>query len=220
MSASQPLEIALCGERVLLAPERAIVWPSRQTLIVADTHFGKDDIFRRGGIALPRGPTISDLQRISGLLERYTCTRLCILGDFVHGATALGDSFLHAFRVWRSAHASLQLDIIAGNHDRREASAKWKSLAHWHAKPLVEPPFVMAHHPAAHAAGYVLAGHLHPAIRLRGKGGAGKVPVFWQRSDVMVLPSFGSFTGGANIEPLEGDCVYAVGPERVLALAL
>lgn len=217
---SEPLEIELCGERVLLDPQRALVWPARRTLVVADTHFGKDDIFRRGGIALPRGPTITDLQRVSGLLERHECTRLCILGDFVHGATELGDSFLHAFRVWRSAHGAVHLDIVAGNHDRREASAKWQTLAQWHVKPLVDPPFVMAHHPELHAEGYVLAGHLHPAIRLRRKGGAGKVPVFWQRTGVMVLPSFGSFTGGGPVAPSAGDRIYAVGPERVLRLAI
>lgn len=215
-----PLEIELQGERVLLDPDRALVWPARQMLVIADPHFGKDDIFRRGGIALPRGPTIADLQRVTALLERHACTRLCILGDFVHGATKAGDSFLHAFRLWRFAHSKLLLDIVAGNHDRREAAAKWESLANWHAAPLLDPPFVMAHEPAAHPQGYVLAGHIHPAVRLSRKGGAGRVPVFWQRAEVLVLPSFGSFTGGARITPSEGDRVYAVGPERVLPLAM
>jgi metallophosphoesterase superfamily enzyme len=44
--------------------------------------------------------------------------------------------------------------------------------------------------------------------------------VFWQRSDALVLPSFGFFTGGADIVPAPGDRVYAVGPERVVALAV
>lgn len=217
---NEAFEIELKGERVLLDSDRALVWPARRTLVIADTHFGKDDIFRRGGIALPRGPTISDLQRVTALLARHTCTRLCILGDFVHGATKAGDSFLHAFRLWRAAHSQVQLDIVAGNHDRREAASNWQTLARWHTSALIDPPFVMAHEPAAHPQGYVLAGHLHPVVRLRRKGGGGRVPVFWQRPDVLVLPSFGSFTGGAGIAPTESDRVYAVGPERVLPLAV
>lgn len=220
MTIGAPLELDLRGELVLLDAERALIWPARQMLVIADPHFGKDDIFRRGGIALPRGPTIADLQRVSGLIERFDCSRLCILGDFVHGATKAGDSFLHAFRVWRDAHRALTLDVIAGNHDRREAASKWHGLANWHAEPLIEPPFVLAHHPEPDPRGYVLAGHIHPAIRLRGKGGAGRVPVFWQQAHGMVLPSFGSFTGGAGIDPAEGDRVYAVGPERVVPLAI
>lgn len=220
MSSGPTLEIELRGELVLLEADRALVWPARRTLVIADPHFGKDDIFRRGGIALPRGPTIADLQRVSKLLERHACTRLCILGDFVHGATKAGDSFLHAFRVWREAHPALTLDVVAGNHDRHEAVSKWQGLASWHAAPLIEPPFVFAHHPGAHAEGYVLAGHIHPVVRLPRTVGGGRVPVFWQRVGGMVLPSFGSFTGGAGIEPGEGDRVYVAGPERVLRLVM
>src|SRR5688572_6513668 len=141
------LEIELRGERILLDPARALFWPARSMLVIADPHFGKDDIFRRGGIALPRGPSISDLQRLTRLLERYACTRLCVVGDFVHGATKPGDSILHAFRAWRAAHRTVTIDIVAGNHDWREATAKWRGLVNWHIQPLIELPFVLAHEP-------------------------------------------------------------------------
>jgi len=42
--------------------------------------------------------------------------------------------------------------------------------------------------------------------------------VFWQRRDYLVLPSFGSMTGGAQIEVELGDRLYAAGPERVVPL--
>ena len=212
------LEISLQGEQVLLHPGRALVWPARSTLLVADTHFGKDDIFRRAGIALPRGPAIADLQRLTELLSACACTRLVILGDFVHGATRAGDSFLHAFRLWRQAHAGVTVDIVAGNHDRRESANTWRPIANWHARSLVEPPFVLAHEPSAQLDGYVLAGHLHPVLSFRRRGGAGRVPVFWQRSDAMILPSFGSFTGGAEFTPQAGDRIYVAAPEGVLTL--
>jgi DNA ligase-associated metallophosphoesterase len=212
------LGIDILGEHLLLHPRRALLWPARATLLIADPHFGKDDIFRRAGIALPRGPAIEDLQTLTGLVEANACKRLVILGDFVHGATSAGDSFLHAFRVWREAHRHLAVDVIAGNHDRRESSQSWRQLAGWHDKPLVEPPFVFAHEPNPHPNGYVLAGHIHPVVRLRRKGGGGRVPVFWQRRYALVLPSFGNFTGGANIAPEDGDRLYIAAPESVLPL--
>jgi uncharacterized protein len=211
-------EIELLGERLLLHPERALIWPSRKTLIVADPHFGKDDVFRRAGIALPRGPAIADLQRLTALLEGYGCERLAVLGDFVHAATQDGDSFLHAFALWRRAHSVLSVDVIAGNHDRREKKEKWNTAVRWHSTPLIEKPFVFAHEPEAHDQGYVLAGHIHPVRRMHERNRTLRVPVFWQRADCLVLPSFGSFTGGAVIQPAMGEKLYAAAPERVIAL--
>ena len=212
------LEIQLYGESLQLHPQRAVLWPARSTLVIADPHFGKDDIFRRAGIALPRGPAITDLQRLTELITANACTRLVVLGDFLHGATQAGDSFLHAFRLWRQAHGSLTVDIVVGNHDRREPANAWQQIVGWHTRPLLEPPFVLAHEPAAHPEGYVLAGHIHPVLRLRRRSGGGRVPVFWQRREYLVLPSFGSFTGGAEVAVELGDLLFAAGPERVIPL--
>jgi DNA ligase-associated metallophosphoesterase len=212
------LDIEVRGERLQLHPERALLWPARSTLVIADPHFGKDDIFRRAGIALPRGPAITDLQRLTELITANACTRLVVLGDFLHGATQAGDSFLHAFRIWRQAHGSLTVDIVVGNHDRHEPAHAWQQIVGWHTRALLEPPFVLAHEPAAHHEGYVLAGHIHPVLRLRRHSGAGRVPVFWQRREYLVLPSFGSLTGGAEVAVKLGDLLFAAGPERVIPL--
>jgi uncharacterized protein len=72
------------------------------------------------------------------------------------------------------------------------------------------------HEPQAHPQGYAIAGHIHPAITL---SSAVRVPVFWVRPDYLVLPSYGSFTGGARIDPTPADKLYAAAPERVIALA-
>jgi DNA ligase-associated metallophosphoesterase len=212
------LAIELRGERVLLHPGRAVVLPARATIIIADPHFAKDDIFRRAGIALPRGPAIADLQRLTELIAATGSSRLIVLGDFVHGATRAGDSFLQAFQLWRRLHAALTVDVIVGNHDRRESTRAWQHLAGWHLKPLIEPPFVFSHEPVSSPHGYVLAGHIHPVVTLRRRGGGGRVPIFWQRRDAFVLPSFGSFTGGANIVAADGDTIFVAAPERVVAL--
>jgi uncharacterized protein len=212
------LQIQLRGEQLQLHPQRAVLWPARATLFIADPHFGKDDIFRRAGIALPRGPAIADLQRLTQIIAANACTRLVVLGDFLHGVTRAGDSFLHAFRLWRQAHGSLTVDIVVGNHDRRESAQLWQQIVGWHTRALVEPPFVLAHEPAAHPEGYVLAGHIHPVLRLHRRSGGGRVPVFWQRRDYLVLPSFSSLTSGAEAVVEHSDLLYAAGPERVIPL--
>lgn len=217
-SSGGALSIDLCGERVLLHPQRALVWPAARTLLIADPHFGKDDVFRRAGIALPDGTAVADLARLTALIEVHGCERLLVLGDFVHAATRAGDSFLAAFSEWRASHPHLAMDVIAGNHDRHERAARWQDVVRWHVAPLVQAPFVFAHEPVRDPRGYVIAGHIHPVFHMARMRKRLRVPVFWKRADSLVMPSFGSFTGGATIRPAPTDNLYAAGPERVIAL--
>ena len=66
------------GESLVLLGERALYWPTRQALLIADLHLGKADVFRRAGIALPSGGTGEDLNRLQALLDRYACRELWI----------------------------------------------------------------------------------------------------------------------------------------------
>jgi uncharacterized protein len=66
---------------------------------------------------------------------------------------------------------------------------------------------------------YVLAGHLHPALELMGRGRQRlKLPCFWFGAACGVLPAFGLFIGGALIRPAPHDKVYAVTDEQVIAI--
>ena len=76
------------GEILLLHPERALLWPARRTVIVADTHFGKSSVFAHHGLAVPNGADALDRQRLTNLIAQSGSTRLLVLGDFLHGALA------------------------------------------------------------------------------------------------------------------------------------
>jgi metallophosphoesterase superfamily enzyme len=66
----------------------------------------------------------------------------------------------------------------------------------------------------------VLAGHVHPAVRVGGRGRDRlRLPCFWFGPRVGVLPAFGAFTGTHTITPAPGDRVFAVADDRVLAVA-
>ena len=77
-------------------------------------------------------------------------------------------------------------------------------------------PFIANHHPEPARGGYVLAGHIHPAVRLSDRGGSFKLPCFWFSRKVGVLPAFGAFTGTAVVRPREGDQVYVIAEGEVL----
>ena len=51
-----------------LRPERALHWPERGVLAVADLHWGKSEAFQHFGIPLPSGVLEDDLARLSAAL--------------------------------------------------------------------------------------------------------------------------------------------------------
>lgn len=111
------VETTLAGERVRLLPERALHWPRVATLFVADVHLGKAAAFRAGGVAVPRGATASDLNRLSNLVRRTGAQRLVVLGDFLHAPAGRVPALDAAFLAFRGAHPELEISVVRGNHD-------------------------------------------------------------------------------------------------------
>lgn len=225
------VEIGFAHATLRLLPERAVWWDDERTLLIADAHLGKPASFRAGGAPVPEDATRADLARLSGLIGEFGAQRLVVLGDLAHDRFAWDCATMESVSGWRARHASVEVVLVRGNHDRR-ASDPPAELA----IACVEPGWVlggiaMHHEPCdagegdasrARGATPVLAGHLHPGIRLRdpcGRGGrALRAPCFWERRGQMVLPAFGSFTGLWLIAPRAGDRVHAVGPGVVVAV--
>ncbi len=209
------LNIELQGEMLSLHHERAIYWPARKMLVIADTHFGKDAVFRDHAIPIPSGSAGHDLQRIDSLIEHTSAKRLLILGDFIHGPLQASQPFIQEFNQWRNRHTALHIDVVLGNHDRYIDKTMYQAVQ-WHDE-LAEGPFLFAHEPCVLEDAYVLSGHIHPVMRLKdGRGDAMRLPVFWFQLQQGTLPSFGSMTGGYPIKPVGTDQLYLVGPDAVV----
>jgi DNA ligase-associated metallophosphoesterase len=212
------MEIELRGERLLLDHRRALVWPRQSALLIADTHFGKSAVFRREGIALPEGSDAEDLHIISQLVADHAVSALYILGDFLHGALPSRHAFYQGFNAWRAARRGLEVHLILGNHDVYLDSSALQDVS-YHSR-LALDPFELAHEPRASGDdSYFLAGHIHPVARVSTRADSLRMPVFWQRPDGLVLPSFGTLTGGYAVRRARGETLYGVGPEAVTCLS-
>lgn len=211
------LPVTVAGERVVLLAERAIAWPAMGALVIADPHWGKAATFRAHGLPVPRGTTAADLARLDSALARTGAAHLIVLGDFWHarrGRTAGVDAALEG---WRARHASLEVTLVRGNHDRHAGDPAVALGFRVVEGPAALPPFALAHHPMAVPGAYTLAGHLHPAVRLRGPGRSReRLPCFVIRDELAILPAFGGFTGAANVEPAPGVALYAVAGDEVI----
>lgn len=212
-----PLDLG--GERLLLLPDRAVAWPARRTLLIADLHLGKGEILRRHGIPVPRGGTGQDLARIDRLLGDTGSRRLLVLGDLVHGPGPAQAAWRQRLAAWRAGRPGLELAVVGGNHDRHGAL---DGLGFTELGPVrTEPPFEFSHAPGAGPPGdgrVRLCGHLHPVLATRDDAGRLRVPVFWLRGDTLVLPAFGALTGGHAVSADSGDRLWAALDEAVLPL--
>ena len=207
----------VAAEQMILTCERGLVWPRQKTLFIADAHFGKGNVFRRNGMAIPPGTTRADLDRLKTVALRHRVERIVVLGDFFHARPEPEEQWLKAFRQWRSEHSQMSVDVIRGNHDPEELPAALDGAFSYISDARWEPPFVLGHHPQPDPRGHVLSGHLHPGMRL-GTAEKLRLPVFWCRNAVTVLPAFGSFTGLQLIRPDADDRVFGVGPCDIVSI--
>lgn len=217
---SAETSLTVCGEKLLLHGDRAVIWARCRAVIVADTHFGKSSVFNQHGVAVPAGTDELDRARLTRLLDRFEGRRLIILGDFVHGPLALDSPEARDLERWTRSLAGIKIQVIAGNHDRG-VSRGWRGSIEWIAGDHFEAPFRFVHDCtsklSADRGAFSLSGHLHPVIALKSlRKRSARVPAFWLRKSGLILPSFGSFTGGFLIAPKEGERVFAVSPEKVV----
>lgn len=211
--------IEILGQTLELLPERAVFWRDRQTLLIADPHFGKAAAFRAGGIPVPTGTTQQILLRMTRVIEKCEPTRIVFLGDFLHAKTGRAPQTLQSFAEWKQQHARIELVLVRGNHDRSAGDPPGEFGIRCCNAPMLEAPFALVHHPGDVKGHYSLAGHIHPGALMSGGGRHyERLPCFWFGKNCAVLPAFGEFTGLFLVEPKVGDRVFVAVDDAVIAV--
>jgi DNA ligase-associated metallophosphoesterase len=214
MDLSNAFLAEVAGRRFALMPERALFDIESGDLYVADLHIGKSATFRSGAIPIPDGDTASDLARLGRVVDRTKASRVVVLGDFLHAPASHLDK---TWMQWRSQRPDLSIVVVRGNHDLTAGDPGTDWGVELLDAPVVSGSLVFQHHPEPSDSGYVLSGHLHPAIRLRG-GGRDSIllPCFHVGPSVMVLPAFTCFSGGHRVTAGKKDRVFAIADDSVL----
>jgi uncharacterized protein len=213
------LPVTLAGAPVLLLAAKALCWPEQAMLMVADVHFGKAAAFRAAGQPVPHGTTAANLRRLDDLLAAHPVRELVFLGDFLHARAGRAPATLAALQAWRERHPDLRLTLVRGNHDRHAGDPPASLRVNVAAEPLLVGPFALQHEPRPHPTHHAIAGHLHPACRLAGRAGERlRLACFCLDPGVTILPAFGDFTGGFDIEPEPGRRLVVVGDGGIWAV--
>ncbi len=214
------MQIVLNNNLLELLPERALWWPDRRLLMIADVHLGKDQVFRRHGIAIPGSVLHSELEALSRMVGRYRPEQLLVLGDWVHAPPSADDDWPETVRRWRTVHGQLSIDLVLGNHDRRLDAwlSQWRMGRIDHALELDGLQLIHAVDAEQAEIKPGVSGHWHPCVHLRSGRESLRMPAFALRDQHLILPSFGRFTGGMDGLEQYGWQLLAVAGQRIAAI--
>ena len=167
----------------------ALWWPERRVLVVADLHLGRAERYaRRGGPLLPPWEVADTLDRLAAEIAALDPLWVISLGDGFDDDEAAGA--LDEAARQRLARLARGRDWlwIAGNHDRLPTGpalpGRWL--------PELADAVTFRHQAGT---GPDIAGHLHPVAVLAGR----RWRCFALGADHLILPAFGSYTGGLDI---------------------
>ena len=218
---AQPLSI--CGKQLVADMSGALYWPGERMLIVADLHLEKASAYATRGTMLPPYDTRETLERLAVAIERYEPSVVVALGDSLHdggAADRIAQRDLAALSILQEDRRWIW---VTGNHDPEIG----RQLGGEAVDALAVGGIRLVHLPTGGRATHEIAGHLHPAARLSLYGHTLRRPCFIGNRLRLVLPAFGTFTGGLNVLdpaflPLfsnDGFGVWMLGQEGVYPVA-
>lgn len=194
------------GQQFIPSLDGALFWPARSALLVADLHLEKASWFARLGQFLPPYDSLETLKLVEREIERTGATTLYCLGDSFHdkfGCDRLPDTARDLLTVLT---ARVDWIWITGNHDAGFID---------HCGGRIEDEcfvdgIVLRHEAERQETRPEMSGHFHPKLRLRMKGRHVSRRCYVASATKLILPAFGTLTGG--LDAGHPEIIKKVGP--------
>jgi len=208
------IEVTLNGASLIARRSGALFWPEQNLLCVSDLHLGKSErTLRRGGPALPPYETRDTLTRLAAEIDATGAKTILCLGDSfddLAAAQALHDDD----RLWITRlQAGRHWIWIEGNHDPGPIEYGGTHLAEMSLGPL------SFRHIATPQVGEV-SGHYHPKVSVPTRGRVISRPAFLLDMQRIIMPAFGTYTGGLRADTHTLSRLMAPGAHAVLTGAV
>ena len=186
--------LSFAGETFIPSPSGALYWPAQEALLVADLHLEKASWFARLGQLLPPYDSHATLTALAAEVERTGATRLYCLGDSFHDRFGCDRLPANARAILMDLTSRLDWVWIVGNHDPGFAD-------HCGGRIVEEAEvrgIVLRHAAAPNDPRPEMSGHFHPKLRLTINGRRIARRCFVASVRKLILPAFGSLTGGLD----------------------
>ena len=187
--------LSFAGETFIPSPSGALYWPAQEALLVADLHLEKASWFARLGQLLPPYDSHATLTALAAEVERTGATRLYCLGDSFHDRFGCDRLPANARAILMDLTSRLDWVWIVGNHDPGFAD-------HCGGRIVEEAEvrgIVLRHAAAPNDPRPEMSGHFHPKLRVNLSGRSVSRRCFVVSPTKLILPAFGSLTGGLDV---------------------
>ena len=176
--------------------EGALFWPARRALLVADLHLEKGSWYATKGQLLPPYDSLATLAALTALAARVEAAEVWCLGDSFHDVAGCDRLPAAAQESLRSLTAAVRWTWITGNHDPVILDRCGGEAA----DEAVVDGVVLRHEADPAEPRPELSGHFHPKLRVRVRGRQVARRCFVATPTKLVLPAFGSLTGGLDVD--------------------
>lgn len=191
----------------LLTPlvQGALLWPARQALLVADLHLEKASWFARGGQMLPPYDSFATLSDLTDLVRETGVREVWCLGDSFHDPDGCRRLPAAAQEMLRALASATRWTWITGNHDPHGVDRCGGEVM----DEATVDGLVLRHEARSGEPRPELSGHFHPKLRIRVRGKLISRRCFVATGAKLILPAFGSLTGG--LDATHPEIVRAIG---------
>lgn len=203
------VRFSFAGYEVAAVGGGALWWPARRALIVADLHFEKGSWFAGLGQFLPPYDSLATLSDLAALCAQWKPRELWCLGDSFHDARGCERLPAAAQTTLRALTGTLDWTWVTGNHDIGAGARLIDRCGGRIVDEAVVDGLVLRHEAIAADPRPELSGHFHPKLRLVVRGRRLARRCFVASSTKLILPAFGSLTGG--LDAAHPEIVRAVG---------
>ncbi len=189
------LHLAVNGTEVVLKASGALRVTAAEALLVADLHFEKGSAYAMRGQLLPPYDTRETLTRLEREVAASAPRLLVFLGDSFHDGAAEGRLASEDAARLAALARGRTLVWVVGNHDADGPRALPGEVV----DEMTLETLRLRHEPQPGVQPGEVAGHLHPAARVAGRGGRVRRRCFVTDGARIVLPAFGAYAGGLNV---------------------
>ena len=191
--------IKFANEDFYAYPNSALHWKRLNIIIIADLHLGKSFSFAKQKQFLPPYDTKETLAKLFNCINEFKPLKLIIVGDLFHDMNSIQSFQDSDYENFNKYIKKTEIIWIKGNHDSDVKISGFSKVSDYKVDEII------FNHVPIKTNNFQICGHYHPKVKISHRGKSIYKSSFVHNDKLLILPSFGTLTGGMIIdqEPLK-----------------
>ena len=186
-------DINFNNHKFQISNQGILFWFDKQIAIIADLHLEKGSSFGPSGQFLPPYDSEETLNKIFKTIKNHKIKTIILLGDTFHDKNAFDRMSEKVFILFKSLIEKYEVIFILGNHESKFEIGRINFLNEY---VIDDIHFI---HQALQKSIFQISGHFHPVATIKSSIKKITAKCLLHTNNHIILPSFGTYTGGLNI---------------------